>query len=58
VPDEYLDENGLYGTEARIRGRWEALTQRGLTGLVVRTEQSEGLELLADLAGTRGTVEG
>ena len=30
MPDEYLDEGGLYGTEARIRDRWEPWTQRGL----------------------------
>ena len=57
VPDEYLDEGGLYGTEARIRDRWEPWTRRGLTGLVVRTHQPEGLELLAELAGTRDTAE-
>ena len=53
VPDEYLDEGGLYGTEARIRQRWEPWTQRGLTGLVVRTDGTAGIELLAELAGTR-----
>lgn len=58
VPDEYLDENGLFGTEARIRSRWEPWLARGLTGLVVRTDHAEGLELMADLAGTRDTVEG
>lgn len=58
VPDEYLDDGGLFGTEARIRERWEPWTTRGLTGLIVRTEQAEGLELLADLAGTRDSAEG
>jgi len=57
VPDEYLDEGGLYGTEQRIRERWEPWTRRGLTGLIVRTEDTRGLELMAELAGTRDTVE-
>ncbi len=58
VPDEYLDEGGLYGSAARIRDRWEPWTRRGLTGLVVRTDQPDGLELLAELAGTRDRVVG
>ncbi len=53
VPDEYLDDGGLFGSEARIRERWEPWTRRGLTGLVVRTETVAGIELLAELAGTR-----
>jgi F420-dependent oxidoreductase-like protein len=57
VPDDYLDDGGLFGSEQRIRDRWEPWTRRGLTGLVVRTEDPAGLALLADLAGTRDTVE-
>lgn len=57
VPDEYLDENGLFGTAARIRSRWEPWLERGLTGLVVRADQPGALDLMADLAGTRDTVE-
>jgi hypothetical protein len=29
----------------------------GLTGLIVRTDTMEGLELVADLAGARDTAE-
>jgi F420-dependent oxidoreductase-like protein len=58
VPDEYLDEGGLYGSQQRIRQRWAAWTTRGLTGITIRTEQSEALELMADLAGSRDTHEG
>jgi len=48
----------LIGSPERIRGQWEPFTQRGLTGLIVRTDGAEGLELLADLAGTRDLADG
>lgn len=53
VPDEYHDDGALIGSEARIRARWEPWTRSGLTGLIVRAEQVEALDLLAELAGTR-----
>jgi hypothetical protein len=58
VPDEYLEQGALLGSVARIRQRWEAdFANRGATGVIVRSEQLEALELLADLAGTREQVE-
>ncbi|HXZ61310.1 MAG TPA: LLM class flavin-dependent oxidoreductase, partial [Acidimicrobiales bacterium] len=57
VPDEYLDEGGLFGSVQRIRSRWEPWTKRGLSGVIVRTEDPAALDLLADLAGSRDTVE-
>ena len=57
VPDEYLDSGALIGSEARIRERWPAWTRMGLTGLIVRAEDPAALELIADLAGARDTVE-
>jgi len=57
VPDEYLDDGGLFGSAARIRARWEPWTNRGLTGVIVRSGDLACLELMADLAGTRDTVE-
>jgi hypothetical protein len=57
VPDEYLEQGALIGSPARIRAQWEPWTRRGLTGLIARTEGIEGLELLADLAGTRDAAE-
>ncbi|NCY15870.1 MAG: LLM class F420-dependent oxidoreductase [Actinobacteria bacterium] len=57
VPDEYLDDGALIGSVTRIRERWEPLTRQGLTGLIVRSESDAGLELVAELAGTRDTVE-
>ncbi|MEY4130739.1 MAG: hypothetical protein RLZZ31_863 [Actinomycetota bacterium] len=53
VPDEYHDDGALIGSPARIRSRWEPWTKMGLTGLIVRAENSEGLELIAELAGTQ-----
>jgi hypothetical protein len=54
VPDEYLEQTALAGSVQRIRQRWESdYAARGATGVIVRTEQIEALELLADLAGTR-----
>lgn len=58
VPDEYLEQGALIGTPARIRSEWEPWTRLGVTGLIVRGEGTEGLELLADLAGTRDAVGG
>ena len=55
VPDEYLDDGGLYGTPQRIRQRWQSWATRGLTGLTIRADQDEALHLVADLAGTRDT---
>ncbi len=57
VPDEYLDDGGMFGSPARIRERWPSWIARGLTGLIVRSEQPEGLDLVADLAGTRDTID-
>lgn len=58
VPDEYLEQGALLGSVARIRQRWESdFANRGATGVIVRSDQIEALELLADLAGTREQVE-
>jgi len=55
VPDEYLEQTALAGSPARIRERWEQdfAHRAGVTGIIVGGDQPEGLELLADLAGTR-----
>jgi F420-dependent oxidoreductase-like protein len=57
VPDDYIDDGGLIGSPQRIRERWEPWTQRGLTGLIVRAEQPEGIDLIAELAGSRDSAE-
>ncbi|MEM9042701.1 MAG: LLM class F420-dependent oxidoreductase [Actinomycetota bacterium] len=53
IPDEYVDDAGLYGSVKRIEERWEAWADSGITGFKVQTDQEEALELMADLAGTR-----
>jgi F420-dependent oxidoreductase-like protein len=55
VPEEYLEQGTLAGSPARIRQRWqeEFADRPGVTGLIVGAEQVEGIELLAELAGTR-----
>ena len=52
IPDEYVDEQILVGTPGRIRERYRAWEDSGLTGLTIRTDQDEALELMAELAGT------
>lgn len=53
VPDEYIEQGSLLGTPDRIRGRWAEVLHPGLTGLIVRSDTHEGLELAAELAGSR-----
>lgn len=53
IPDEYVDDAGLYGSVKRIEERWAAWADSGITGFKVQTDQEEALELMADLAGTR-----
>jgi F420-dependent oxidoreductase-like protein len=53
VPDEFLDDGGLFGSEQRIRDRYTAWESSGATTLIVRSNQPRALELLAELAGTR-----
>jgi F420-dependent oxidoreductase-like protein len=59
VPDEYIDEGGLFGPVARIRERWRS-DWEGMpyTGLTVRTQQDEAYALMADLAGARDRQRG
>jgi len=53
VPDEFLDDGGLFGSEARIRDRYAAWESSGATTLIVRSNQRRALALVAELAGTR-----
>jgi hypothetical protein len=52
VPDEFCDEMALVGPPARIRERYRAWADCGITGLTISTEQPEALELMAEIAGT------
>ncbi len=56
VPDEYCDEQALVGPPARIRERYKAWADSGVTGLTVRTESEEAMELMAELAESRANV--
>ncbi len=56
IPDEYVDEAGLYGSVKRIEERWPAWADSGITGFRVQTDQEEAVELMADLAGTRSAA--
>ena len=53
VPDEFVDEGALVGPPARIRDRYRAWADCGITGMTISTTQAEAMELMADLAGTR-----
>jgi alkanesulfonate monooxygenase SsuD/methylene tetrahydromethanopterin reductase-like flavin-dependent oxidoreductase (luciferase family) len=54
VPDEYIDEGALMGPPQRIRERFKEWEGSGATGLTVWSSTNEGIELLAELAGTSG----
>jgi F420-dependent oxidoreductase-like protein len=50
VPDEYVDDRCLVGPESRIRSRYAAWADSGITGLGLTTRQPHALEVLADCA--------
>ena len=56
VPDEYLEQGSLVGSEQRIRQRWATIAAPGVTGLIVGAPGVAELRLLAELAGTREPV--
>jgi len=51
VPDEFCDEMALVRPVGRIRERYRAWAECGITGLTIVSEQPEALELMANLAG-------
>ena len=53
VPDDYCDENGLIGPKERIKERYQAWENCGLTGLTLTTFKTEAMELMAELTGSR-----
>src|SRR4029453_15517860 len=50
VPDEFCDEMSLVGPVGRIRERYKSWSDSGITGLTISTEQTEAIELMANLA--------
>ena len=53
IPDEYCDEAALVGPPDRIRARYKAWADSGITGLTVGTHQDEAVELMAEVADIR-----
>jgi F420-dependent oxidoreductase-like protein len=49
VPDEFVDEAALVGSPKRIRERYRAWADCGITGLNVGTRQAAALELMAEI---------
>jgi F420-dependent oxidoreductase-like protein len=49
VPDEYCDEGALVGPIPRIREKFKAWADSGVTGLTITTDQEEAMELMAEL---------
>jgi F420-dependent oxidoreductase-like protein len=50
VPDEFVDEQALVGSQQRIRERYRAWADSGVTGLHIGTSQAAAIELMADIA--------
>ena len=50
VPDDFCDEMALGGPAARIRERYRAWADSGITGLTITTEQPEAMELMASVS--------
>ena len=51
VPDEFVDDQALVGPPARIRERYRAWAECGLTGIHVGTHQAGAIELMAEIVG-------
>ena len=51
VPDEWVNSKSLVGPPARIKQRYSAWEESGLTGLTVRSKQPEAIEVMAEAAG-------
>jgi F420-dependent oxidoreductase-like protein len=49
VPDEFVDEQALVGSQKRIRERYRPWADCGITGLHIGTSQQAAVELMADI---------
>ncbi|HVC30501.1 MAG TPA: LLM class flavin-dependent oxidoreductase, partial [Steroidobacteraceae bacterium] len=56
VPDELCDELSLCGPEARIRERYRAWEDAGVTTMIVASRQPEALRLMAEITGAPRAV--
>src|SRR5262245_11325911 len=50
VPDEWVDAKSLVGPPVRIKQRYRAWEESGLTGWTVRSKQPEAVEMMAEAA--------
>src|SRR5712671_2688723 len=50
VPDEWVDQKSLVGPPARIKERYRAWADCGLTGLTIRCKQPQAVEVIAKAA--------
>ena len=50
VPDEFCDEMSLVGPVGRIKERYTAWADSGITGLTITADQPQAMELMAKLA--------
>jgi hypothetical protein len=50
VPDDFCDEMALVGPVGRIRERYRAWADSGITGLTIVADQPQAMELMAQLA--------
>ena len=50
VPDEFVDEQALAGPPNRIRRRYRAWAECGITALHIDSRQAAAIELMADIA--------
>jgi F420-dependent oxidoreductase-like protein len=57
IPDEYVDDAGLYGSPERISQRYLNWADSGVTGMNINTTQDEAVRLMAELAGTNRSQE-
>ncbi len=58
IPDEFADEMALIGPVERIKERFRAWEDCGVTTMLVNSRQPEAIRLMADLTGvSRGNTE-
>ena len=50
VPDEWIDSRSLVGPKARLKERYKAWEDSGVTGLTVRATQDEAVKVMAEAA--------
>jgi F420-dependent oxidoreductase-like protein len=56
VPDEFVDEQALVGSPTRIRDRFKAWADCGITALHLDTTQASAIELMAEIVASTETV--